>query len=354
MDIKEVVTDIQHAYQKNKSTQTALFQFINKIYNILEDELSPLGVFLDLSKAYDTIDHDVLLNKLNLYGIRGTSLQWIKSYLHNREQQVLIKVDIRKIVSEGIKVKMGIPQGSVLGPVLFILYVNDIKSITIDETWCHISTYADDTNILVQGQTISDLKYRTAEVFNVSKEWFTKNKLIINPEKTNLVLFKTNKANLNAPETLNIGDIPVTMSKTVKFLGLLVDDTLSWSEHVEFVCHKLARTMYSLRILKKYIDQGTLKIFYHAAFESHVRYGIVMYGRCSTIQKIFIMQKRTLRIMLGMKARDSCRGKFRSNNILTVYAIHIHTRMCFIFKKERISVLSVGTSDCLPYTLLLL
>nr|CAI5840510.1 unnamed protein product [Callosobruchus analis] len=112
--------------------------------------------------------------------------------------------------------------------------------------------------------------------------------------------------------------------------------------------------MYSLRILKKYIDQGTLKIFYHAAFESHVRYGIVMYGRCSTIQKIFIMQKRTLRIMLGMKARDSCRGKFRSNNILTVYAIHIHTRMCFIFKKERISVLSVGTSDCLPYTLLLL
>nr|CAI5860145.1 unnamed protein product [Callosobruchus analis] len=203
---------------------------------------------------------------------------------------------------------MGIPQGSVLGPVLFIVHVNDIKSITIDETWCHISTYADDTNILVQGQTISDLKYRTAEVFNVSKEWFTKNKLIINPEKTNLVLFKTNKANLNAPETLN--------------------------KHVEFVCHKLARTMYSLRILKKYIDQGTLKIFYHAAFESHVRYGIVMYGRCSTIQKIFIMQKRTLRIMLGMKAMDSCRGKFRSNNILTVYAIFIQECVLFLRKNE--------------------
>nr|CAI5860144.1 unnamed protein product [Callosobruchus analis] len=92
--------------------------------------------------------------------------------------------------------------------------------------------------------------------------------------------------------------------------------------------------MYSLRILKKYIDQGTLKIFYHAAFESHVRYGIVMYGRCSTIQKIFIMQKRTLRIMLGMKAMDSCRGKFRSNNILTVYAIFIQECVLFLRKNE--------------------
>nr|CAI5857221.1 unnamed protein product [Callosobruchus analis] len=152
---------------------------------------------------------------------------------------------------------MGIPQGSVLGPVLFIIFINDIKSIVSDKRWYNIIAYADDTNILVKGDGILDVKHKSNEVFKSSKEWFTRNRLVINADKTNGVLFKTNRANIHEPEYLNIGDTHVKLTKTVKFLGLIVDNTLSWSEHVESIQKRLSSSIYSLRVLKRYTDNDT-------------------------------------------------------------------------------------------------
>nr|CAI5864676.1 unnamed protein product [Callosobruchus analis] len=234
------LTDAQHGYQKNNSTQTAIFQFINEVHNALEDDCSPLGLFLDLH----TLDHDILLKKLYLYGIRGESLQWS------------------------------------------------------------------------------------------SKEWFTRNRLVINADKTNGVLLKTNRANIDEPEYLNIGNTHVKLTKTVKFLGLIVDNTLSWSEHVESTQKRLSSSIYSLRVLKRYTDNDTIKYVYHATVESHIRYGIVIYGGCSAMRKLFVTQKRELRTILGMNMRDSCRGRFRDNRILAVYAIFVQECILFLRKNE--------------------
>nr|CAI5825683.1 unnamed protein product [Callosobruchus analis] len=165
---------------------------------------------------------------------------------------------------------MGIPQGSVLGLVLSIIYINDIKSIVSYKRWYNITTYADDTNILVKGDGILDVKHKSNEVFKSSKEWFTRNSLVINADKTNGVLFKTNRANIHEPEYLNIGDTHVKLTKTVKFLGLIVDNTLSWSDHVESIQKRLSSSIKSLRVLKRYTDNDTIKSVYHATVESHI------------------------------------------------------------------------------------
>nr|CAI5866730.1 unnamed protein product [Callosobruchus analis] len=190
----------------------------------------------------------------------------------------------------------------------------------------------DDTNILVKGDGILDVKHKSNKVFKSSKEWFTRNRLI----KQMGCYFETNRANIHEPEYLNIDDTHVKLTKTVKFLGLIVDNTrtLSWSEHVESIQKRLSSSIYSLRVLKRYTDNDTIKSVYHATVESHIRYGIVMYGGCSAMRKLFVTQKRALRTILGMNKRDSCRGRFRDNRILTVYAIFVQEYILFLRKNE--------------------
>nr|CAI5866391.1 unnamed protein product [Callosobruchus analis] len=172
---------------------------------------------------------------------------------------------------------------------------------------CFGSNLIYDTNILVKGDGIPDIKYKANEVFKSSKEWFTKNRL---NNKTNRLPLKKNRANIGEREYLYIGDTHVKLTKAVKFQGLIVDNTLSWLEHLYI-------------LPQRYIDNDTIKSVYHATVESHIRYGIVMYGGCSPKRKLFVAQKRALRTILGMNMRDSCRGRFRYNRILTVSATFV-------------------------------
>lgn len=334
MTSNKLLNDIQHGYQVGKSTTTAIFQFTQSIFNTIENESIPLGLFLDLSKAYDTINHEILLNKLELYGIRGVAREWMRSYLCNRKQMVVMERDGERVRSDIDVISAGIPQGSVLGPILFVVYINDINEISNRIKNCSLTNYADDTNVLISGHDLNEIRHDADHTMADLIGWFQKNKLVLNKDKTRLILFKTNRSKIDTPEYITTAGQHLNLGEDVKFLGVVLDETLCWDSHIEQLTNRLNSMCYSLWVVSKYIGLKARKTVYYANIESLIRYGIIFYGRGRDIQRIFILQKRALRTILGLKSRETCRGKFRENRMLTVTAIYIQECVLFFFKNR--------------------
>ena len=224
-----------------------------------------LGTFLDLSKAFDTIDHKILIAKLEYYGIRGIALDWFRSYLENRKQYVLynnVKSDIQEI-------SYGVPQGSVLGPLLFILYSNDVPNC-LENSKCIL--FADDTTVYISGHSrdilYSDMKSDLDKLI----EWFRANKLSLNIQKTDYVLFRpTEKMKMidddDATEYgLVFGGDKLEQKDEFKFLGITIDKKMNWSAHCKKLCSKLASSMYIFRNAKKILPTYVMKTLYYSFF----------------------------------------------------------------------------------------
>lgn len=232
----------QHGFLSGKGVDTALYEFLTSVINTLEQGDYACGIFLDLSKAFDSIDHDILLVKLESYGIRGTPLKWFKSYLEKRKQFVKISCNGQDTISEALDVVMGVPQGSILGPLLFIIFVNDIFDLVQEP--CHsIVNYADDTNILLTGKSLEDLVLHGSNTVSNIKSWFNDNKLLLNSEKTNCVYFKINEVR-STPVELTVDNIIYKCVDTAKFLGVHVDDKLRWVNHTNYVSKRLSSVCY--------------------------------------------------------------------------------------------------------------
>lgn len=323
----------QHGFLKGRSTQTAIFNFTQKIYEAFEGEGMALGLFLDLSKAYDTIDHQLLLFKLDRCGIRGPSLQWFRSYLSSRQQRVEVTKNGSRYESSIQPVKMGIPQGSIVGPVLFVVFLNDLSTIITNDD-CFMTNYADDTSLLVRAALYPDIIAVASRLLESASNWFSDNRMILNGTKTDTILFKNSRAGLETPKTITIGDNILRLSESTRFLGLYIDDTLNWRSHVSEIRKKLESACYGISVLSRYLDLNVLKSVYFANFESRIRYGIIFYGVSPEAYGISIIQKRVLRAMLHLSFRETCRGRFRANNLLTFTAIYIQECLLFCFKNQ--------------------
>lgn len=325
----------QHGYMKGKSTHTAIYQYLEHILHHLENNNLALGIFLDLSKAYDCIDHGCLLAKMKKYGVRGIALDWFKSYLMNRRQRVVIRRNNEKIISETLESRLGVPQGSVAGPILFVIYINDLY-YSVTGANCNITSYADDTSLLVGASTCLELVALGSKLFADTANWLNDNKLILNKDKTKVVLFHTKQKKLDVPDSLTVSDsnIDLEVVKLTKFLGLQIEESLDWSEHIRKVCSALNSVCYSIRVISKYVSRDILKMIYHANFESLLRYGIIFWGGNSMIQQVFVIQKKVVRIMNNMKYDDSCRGTFKTNAIMTVYGMYVYECLMFIFRNK--------------------
>ena len=250
-------------------------------------------VSIDLRKAFDTLYHDILINKLYIYGIRGIALKLIKSYLSDRLQFVRYN----NTDSYYNYIKCGVPQGSVLCPLLFILYINDLPNIS--DTFKSV-LFADDTTLIFSNTSILELKNNIQ--FNINKlyDWLNVNKLSLNISKTNVLLFNIRNKNRNINMDLNINNIKVKQVSEIKFLGVIIDCKLNWKLQLNYVSSKLSRTIAILHKVKNKLNMKSLILLYNALFLSHLNYCSNIWGNTfkSSLKNIFILQKRAINVFV--------------------------------------------------------
>lgn len=322
LEKNKLICTQQSGFQKNKSTMTAVFQVTKAISEALDKGNHVYGIFCDLSKAFDLVDHRILLHKLSNLGINGWALNLLKSYLYNRTQIVEIYDGKNKVTSDWETIKTGVPQGSILGPLLFLIYINDLP----DKLRCGNPTlFADDTSIIVNNNNIDALSKIAENTLTSLEKWFKKNRLVLNVDKSQFIQFS--KQNRQREQILlSHNSTIIKETEVVKFLGLHIDKRLTWSEQITKLENKLSSICYLLRSLKLIIDSETLRMTYYTYFHSVMTYGVEFWGNTTNSIKIFRVQKRAIRILAGASYKTSCRPLFKVLKIRTLYqeyAIHV-------------------------------
>ena len=291
LSLNEIITPAQFGFRKNFSTDFAISKLLDNVVNSLSKRNHIIALFMDLSKAFDTIDHNILLHKLYNYGIRGVAWSWIKSYLSNRQQFVSIN-DIKSPLSF---LNCGVPQGSILGPLLFLIYINDIVN---SSPILSFILYADDTNILLSHRNLDELiSIMNLELKNVSS-WFKCNKLSLNISKTHFIHFQTTHRNDNFAQDISIDNVPIDKKEYVKFLGITIDKHLSWSQHVSNISPSIAKGIGILYKLKYFLPEHSLFMIYNALVLPYINYCNLIWGNCSktNLDHLLLLQKKAVRI----------------------------------------------------------
>ena len=324
----QILVNEQFGFREKLSTETATYALLNNVLASLDKKHFVGSIFCDLQKAFDCVNHDILLDKMQFYGISGRANNLIKSYLDNRHQRIsLIDNNLNKVSSKWERVKHGVPQGSVLGPLLFIIYINDL-SLNIGKLANPI-LFADDTSIIITNTNLTEFKSNIDLVMTETINWFQSNLLTLNCSKTHFLQFLTKKQNeiklqITASNTL------ITNISSTKFLGLTIDSTLSWKEHVAELTSKLNKACYAIRVLKPFMTLKALKMIYFAYVHSVLAYGIIFWGDLHHSDSIFKIQKRIIRIITNSGNRDSCRQLYRQLQILPLPSQYIFSILVFV------------------------
>ena len=293
----------QFGFRKGHSTSHALNYSINHLTSALADKNHVIGIFIDLSKAFDTISHDKLLQKLSNCGIRGSAHNLLNSYLSDRSQYT----KFLDTSSDKTLVKFGVPQGSVLGPLLFLIYINDIVNCSIDGEFI---LYADDTNIFVAGNTKEEVFQKGNLIIQRVYNYMQGNLLHINLSKCLFMYFKPDLHSrstclrtqpFNHTLHLKLNGVKIKQVSSTKFLGVTIDENLTWNQHMDALSRKLASGHGALYRIKDYVPKPVHKQLYHALFESHMVYGISVWGSQShtALNKLFTLQKKCIRMLFG-------------------------------------------------------
>ena len=319
-----ILTNSQHGFRGCLSTETATTDLIQTIYERMDSKEYIMGLFFDLSSAFDTLHIPFVADKLEKLGIRGNVNDWLISYLTNR--RLLVKIG--DIISDRYEVSMGTPQGSVLGPLIFLLFINDLPEFI---KYGKVFMYADDTSIIVSSRSLEELEKLVNTVLGQFNSWCYKNRLIINYDKTVCVLFRTQNKNIYKSINISLNSRQLSIQKDTNFLGVILDENLGWTKYIDQLCAKLSKSCFAIVMLKNSLDQTSLINVYYALFYSKISYNIIAWGQSVDIQRVFVMQKRVLRVIFNMRNMESCRDTFKKNNLLTVTSIYLYKLFIYMY-----------------------
>jgi hypothetical protein len=332
----------QYGFQEKISTDNAIYSLLNTVLTALNNKSKAKGIFYDIEKAFDCVNHDILLHKLEIYGITGKIRKLYAQYIKDRYQRVSLKDNVthRNIESNWSKVMNGVPQGSVLGPLLFLLYINDLPVVTEDSAKPIL--FADDTSLMVTDKSSVRLDTKLRANITIIDKWFKSNLLTINFSKTYSMQFKTKNTDTNKT-LISCNSNEIEEVHHLKFLGLEIDNVLSWSMHIETINTKLTRISYMMRSIKPYMSLPSLIMIYYSLFHSTLSYSIIFWGQAPNTMRLFILQKRVLRIMTGKDNRHSCRNLFKQLGILPLKSLYIFSILQFVSKNRKLFTTNYDT-----------
>ena len=322
-----ILTSFQYGFRKGYSTDMAAVNLVDKVTSALDNKLSAIGIFIDLSKAFDTIDHNILLNKLFAYGFRGVTHSWIKSYLENRVQYV----HYNGMSSYRLSCNVGVPQGSILGPLLFLLYINNIHSASEVPDFI---LFADDTTILFQDKNLGDAILKAEKEFNKLLHWLNANKLSLNIKKTKVLIFD-NKKQHNEPDVyINLGGTFIKPSSYTKFLGILIDNKLNWKEHISYITKTIARVNGIIYKTKNFLPKSVLILIYNALVLPHLNYSLLLWGNAhkTFLNNLHILQKKIIRNIHSVPYNTHSAPLFTNSNILNIFDLYSYQVGIFMYK----------------------
>ena len=301
-----ILNKYQFGFRKGHSTEQAILEIIENLKTSIDNNLITCGVFIDFSKAFDTVNHEILLAKLFKYGIRGHSLKWFNSYLTNRLQFV----QIDNVQSSTLTMTCGVPQGSTLGPLLFLIYINDIVNCSSIPSF---RLFADDTNIFYVNKDPTELEIVMNRELKKFYDYCALNKLSINMNKTNfMVITSSNKKHIN----INIPNIE--RKNCIKYLGIYLDEHLNWKSQIAHVNSKLAKNIGIFYKLLHLSNIYILKQLYYNLIYPYLTYGVMSWGSAYTtnLTKIRTKQNKCIRSIFFANHMESATTYYKLLGIL--------------------------------------